>query len=639
MSKTLRILFLEDTPEDAELSVATLNEASYDCQWERVETRDEFLERLQTSEYDLVLSDYNLPTFDGISAAKLFVDLDLDIPFVLISGTLGEEAAVESLKAGATDFVLKTKLFRLPSVIERALNEKEEHRRAKRAEKALTASEEQYRDLVENAIDIIYTHDLKGNYTSVNKAGEQITGYTAEEALKINLTDTVAPECLEKAKEMIAAKLAGNEITAYELEIIAKNGRRVSVEVNTRIIFENGVPVGVQGIARDITDRKQLEDQFRQAQKMEAVGVLAGGIAHDFNNLLTAINGYSDLALKKMSADEPLRHNIEEIRSAGDRAAALTTQLLAFSRKQLLVPTVHNLNSVITNIENMLRRIIRESIEFRIVLDPELGNIKADAGQIEQVIMNLAINARDAMPNGGTLTIETQNIYLEDDYVSQHISITPGPFVKMIVTDTGEGMDQETRRQIFEPFFTTKGVGKGTGLGLSTVYGIVKQSGGDIMVYSEIGHGTTFKIYLPCVDEDVQKIKWRGDDKENYSGTETVLLVEDEEIVRNLVREVLTDNGYHVLEADSGNAALSICETYLLPIHLLLTDVIMPGISGPTLKDQIVKLHPNIKVLFMSGYTDDSITASGVLDSETAFIEKPFSPDALVRKMREILTS
>jgi two-component system cell cycle sensor histidine kinase/response regulator CckA len=507
----------------------------------------------------------------------------------------------------------------------------------KQVEGDLRDSEERYRDLVENAIDMIYTHDLDGNYLSVNKAVEKITGYSREEALTMNLAQSVAPEYLATARQMIAARLAGTEVTAYELEIIAKDGHRVVIEVNTRIIYENGAPIGMQGIARDISKRKQLEDQFRQSQKMEAIGVLAGGIAHDFNNMLTVINGYSDLTLKNMSLEDPLRHNIEEVKDAGDRAAMLTGQLLVFSRKQVLKPSVHNLSTAILNIEKMLRRIIRESIEFRMVLDPNLGNIKADPGQIEQVIMNLAINARDAMPDGGTLTIETQNVCLDEGYVSQHIEIAPGPFVKMTVTDTGEGMNEETQRRVFEPFFTTKDLGRGTGLGLSTVYAIIKQSGGDIMVYSEVGHGTTFKIYLPCVDEVVQKPRSAGDSEEILSGTETILLVEDEEIVRNLVSTILTGYGYNVLVAVNGRAAQSKCETYSEPIHMLLTDVIMPKMSGSELKEQVVKLRPDIKVLFMSGYTDDAISHRGILDAGAAFIEKPFSPDDLARKVCEVL--
>jgi CheY-like chemotaxis protein len=287
--------------------------------------------------------------------------------------------------------------------------------------------------------------------------------------------------------------------------------------------------------------------------------------------------------------------------------------------------------------ERMLRRVIRESIEFRTVLEPKLGNIKADPGQIEQVIMNLAVNARDAMPDGGTLTIETQNVYLDEEHASQHIAIEPGPYVKMTVTDTGAGMDEHTQEHLFEPFFTTKGLGKGTGLGLSTVHGIVKQSGGDIIIHSELGHGSTFEVYLPCVDETVQKPKWVGDDKDESSGTETILLVEDEEIVRNLVREILMSNGYHVMEAASGEAALTMIDGCSDPIHMLLTDVVMPKMSGNMLKERVVEVRPEIKVLFMSGYTDGSISLNGHLESDTAFIEKPFTPDILARKIREVL--
>lgn len=509
----------------------------------------------------------------------------------------------------------------------------------RRSEEALRTSEERYRDMVENAIDIIYTHDLDGRYTSVNQAAERITGFTREEALTMNLADSVAPEYLEKARQMIAAKLTGKEITAYDLELVAKDGRRVAVEVNTRIIYEGGEAVGVQGIARDITERKQLEGQLLQSQKMEAVGLLAGGIAHDFNNLLTAITGYSDLSLRKLEADDPLRVNIKEIKDAGERAAALTSQLLAFSRKQVMKPRVHNVNSVITGLERMLRRIIRESIAFEIILEPELGNIKADPGQIEQVIMNLAVNARDAMPEGGRLTIQTENVYLSEEETVQHLSVEPGAFIKMTVTDTGHGIDQDTRARIFEPFFTTKEVGKGSGLGLSTVHGIVMQSGGDIAVVSEPGQGTAFQVYLPCVDENVQAPRWVEGIEEDYTGTETIILVEDDDIVRNLVREILMGHGYTVLEAADGAGALSLFETYAGKVDLLLTDIVMPGIGVAELRDRVEELRPGIKVLFMSGYTDDSLSNSGILNSDTAFLEKPFTPDSLAQKVREVLES
>jgi two-component system cell cycle sensor histidine kinase/response regulator CckA len=507
----------------------------------------------------------------------------------------------------------------------------------KRAERELRESEERYRSLVENAKDIIYTHDLEGNYTSINKAGEKITGYTREEALRMNQAQVLAPEHLEKAQQMMAKKLNDEGETVYDLEIIARDGRRIPVEVNTRLVSQDGVPVGVQSIARDVTERKYLEEQLRQAQKMEAIGRLAGGIAHDFNNLLTAITGYSELSLRQLQPEDPLRSNIEEIRKAGNRAASLTRQLLAFSRKQVLQPKVLDLNSVVFEIEKMLKRLMGEDIELSVIQDPQLGSIKGDRGQIEQVIMNLAVNARDAMEGGGKLTIETNNVCVDEAYMDQHIAVSPGSYVVLAVSDTGVGMDRETQSHIFEPFFTTKEAGKGTGLGLSTVYGIVKQSGGNIWVYSEVGQGTTFKIYLPRVAEEVQEYNQGKERQGVRPGTETILLAEDEEIVRQLMREVLKSNGYEVLEAANGVEALLLCERHRGPIHLMITDVVMPEISGRELTERLARLRPEMKVLFMSGYMDDKIIHHGILDSDIPFLQKPFTPYTLALKVREVL--
>ena len=509
----------------------------------------------------------------------------------------------------------------------------------KRAEAAMRESEERFSGAFEFAPIGVALVSPDGHWLKVNLALCELVGYAEEELLGMTFHDITYKEDLDDDIDHMY-RLIDGEISSYQIEkrYVHKLGHLVSILLNVSLVRdEQGLPRYFISQIQNMTDRKQLEEQFRQAQKMEAVGVLAGGIAHDFNNLLTAINGYSDLTLRKMAADEPLRRNIEEIKRAGDRAAELTSQLLSFSRKQVLKPVVHNLNAVVVNIEKMLKRIIRENVELRTFLDAELGNIKADPGQVEQVIMNLAVNARDAMPGGGTLTIETQNVYLDEDYVSQKLMIAPGPFARLTITDTGDGMDAATQEHIFEPFFTTKQVGKGTGLGLSMVYGIVKQSGGDIMVYSEPGHGSTFKIYLPRVDEQVQKPKWNGDREERSLGTETILLVEDEEVVRRLVSDILTENGYTVLDAENGKAALAICKVRQEHIDMLLTDVIMPGMGGTELKQAVVEIRPEIKVLFMSGYTDDSIANRGIFDADTAFIEKPFTPDALARKVREVL--
>jgi len=509
----------------------------------------------------------------------------------------------------------------------------------KRAEQDLSQSEERYRDLVENAHDIIYSHDLEGHYTSMNKAGELITGYTHEEALALNLKQIVAPECLERAKEMLRRKLAGESVTAYEMDIIAKDGRRITVEANTKLVYQDGVPVGVQGIARDVTERKQLEEQLRQSQKMDAIGQLAGGVAHDFNNLLTAINGYSGLALQRIDDNHPLRSYLEEIKKAGDRAANLTRQLLAFGRKQILQPLPINLNDVVTDMNKMLRRLIGEDIQLTAKLDLALERIKADPGQIEQVLVNLVVNARDAMPQGGILTIETATVELGQEYADRHVGVLPGQYVMLAVSDTGTGMDEATQARIFDPFFTTKEKGKGTGLGLSTVYGIVKQSGGSIWVYSEPGHGTTFKVYLPQLATAPQKTEVRVIEPTLAGGSETILLVEDEEVVRGLAKKILEQSGYKVLAAARGQEAIRLGQECAEPIHLLLTDVVMPETSGKEVADRLRELLPGLRVVFMSGYTDEAIVHHGVLDSNVEFIQKPFTPNALVRKVREVLDS
>jgi two-component system cell cycle sensor histidine kinase/response regulator CckA len=507
----------------------------------------------------------------------------------------------------------------------------------KRAEEALRESEERYRDLVENAHDIIYSHDLAGHYTSINKAGETITGYTVDEVLELNLAQTVAPEYLPRAKEMLKRKLAGECVTAYEMEIIAKDGRRITVEANTKLVYQNGSPIGVQGIARNITKRKQLEEQLRQSQKMEAIGQLAGGVAHDFNNLLTAINGYCSLALQSLDEGNPIKSYLEEVKKAGDRATNLTRQLLAFGRKQILQPLALNLNDVISDMNKMLRRLIGEDIHFTAKLDPDAGKVLADPGQIEQVLVNLIVNARDAMPQGGTLTLETTDVEFDSGYLSGHVGVQTGNYVMLAVSDTGTGMDEETRQRIFEPFFTTKEKGKGTGLGLSTVYGIVKQSGGNIWVYSEPGKGSTFKVYLPRVESKADQLKENIADTVVVGGSETVLLVEDEDVVRGLARRILEQAGYSVVEAGRAAEALGFCEEHIGEIDLLLTDVVMPGMSGKELADHLQLQRPDLKLLFMSGYTDEAIGNHGILDSSVQLIQKPFTASGLTKKVRDVL--
>ena len=496
----------------------------------------------------------------------------------------------------------------------------------KQAEEALRASEERFRELFENANDMVYTHDLEGNFTSLNRAAERITGYTSEEALKMNISQLLTADSVDFARNMSQGGPASPASATYELTIVGKNDDMVFVEVNTRLLFEGGKPTGIQGIARDITERKQLEERLRQAQKMEALGQLAGGVAHDFNNLLTVITGYSEVLLGRI-VDGQVQAELEEINKAGQRAAGLTRQLLAFSRRQLLQPKIVDLNEVVANMDTMLRRLIGEYIDFVTILGPSLRPIRVDPGQIEQVIMNLVINARDAMPKGGKLTIETANYDSSGDKV---------PSVLLTTSDTGVGMDEETRCRIFEPFFTTKGQGKGTGLGLSTVYGIVKQSDGDIMVASEPGRGTTFRIYLPQAETQYPVVKTAAQHTVR-EGLETILLAEDEEAVRNLVRSILGGLGYKVLEGRDGLEALEISLHYQGPIHLLLTDLVMPQLGGRELNRQIKQRRPETKVLYLSGYSGTSNDQNSLLDAPTQMLDKPFGPDVLTRKVPEVL--
>jgi len=507
----------------------------------------------------------------------------------------------------------------------------------KRTEEALRESEEKYRNLVERANDgIVIVQDALLKYANSRLA--EITGYTVEEMIGTPYADYIHPDELPKVVERYERRMAGEEVRSiYETALKRKNGSRVDVELNAGIITFQGKPADLVFV-RDISERKRLEEQLLQAQKMEAVGRLAGGVAHDFNNLLTAIIGYSELLLMSFVPGNPRRKDVEEIKKAADRAAALTRQLLAFSRKQMLQPQVLNLNLVVTGIEKMLRRMIGEDIELVTILDAELGLVKADPGQIDQVIMNLAVNARDAMPQGGKLTIETKNAYLDEEYAQQHVEVQPGPYVMLAMSDTGVGMDEEIKSHLFEPFFTTKEVGKGTGLGLATVYGIIKQSGGHIWVYSEPGQGTTFKIYLPMIEGVVEPAGLPLPPDETLHGAETILLVEDDSLVRELASRVLIRHGYLVLEAYDGEKALRICQEYQKPIHLLVTDVVMPGgMSGRQLAENMTTMHPETRVLYMSGYTDNAIVHHGMLKPGITFLQKPFTPEALARKVREVL--
>ncbi|MDI6764701.1 MAG: PAS domain S-box protein [Thermodesulfobacteriota bacterium] len=510
----------------------------------------------------------------------------------------------------------------------------------RRTEEELRQSQQKFEGLVNSTDGMIWEADAKTfRFSFMSKQSERILGYPVNLWIQEQTfwRDHIHPDDRDWAVSLCITATSEKRPHQFEYRMIAADGRIVWVRDIVTVIVENDQPVKLQGIMVDITERKQLEEQLHQSQKMEAIGKLAGGIAHDFNNLLTVIKGYSQLSLLDLKEDDPLKGNIEEIQSATDRASNLTRQILAFSRRQVMEMGVFDLDSLLKDLDKMLRRLIGEDIEIVSVMADDLGRVKADPGQIEQVIMNLGVNARDAMPGGGKLTIETANVELDEEYARKHVAVTPGRYVMLSVSDTGVGMTPEVKEKIFEPFFTTKERGKGTGLGLSTVYGIVKQSGGNIWVYSEPGRGTTFKIYLPRVDEPLDEVKKEVVEGELPRGNETIIVVEDEEEVRRLAVEILRRQGYKVLEASQGLDAFHICEEHECPIHLLLTDVVMPRMSGRELADRAAEIYPEIKVLYMSGYTDNAIVRHGVLEKGMNFIQKPFTMNGLVRKVREVL--
>jgi len=771
ISTHLRVLILEDNPRDVELCIQELNKAGFELQADAVDTEEGFAAKLQSCGYDLILSDFRIPSWSGLEAFRLLKQKGKDIPFILVTGTLGEEAAVDLIKEGVADYILKGSLVRLPSAVRRALEEKITRDERERAIQSLRESEEQVRLLLDSTAEAIYGIDVQGNCTFCNTASLRLLGYNnpsdllgkpmhwltqhtradgkrypieeckiyigfregkgshsddevlwkkdgssfpaeywsypilrdgkpigsvvtfldiaerkrAEEALRrsearvrrlvesniigistgdlsgklIDANDAFLGLLGFSREELLSGEMRWDALTPpeyrdtdqsaveqlkstgsaspWEKQFFRKDGSRVSVLIGVTTLTAARGELEAVSFVVDISERKKLEAQLRMAQKMEAVGQLAGGIAHDFNNLLGVIIGWSEVFEERLDQNDPLRPKAEQIKKAGQRAAALTRQLLAFSRNQVLDPKVLDLNAVVADTLKMLQRLIGDSIELITIPAPELGRVKADQGQIEQVIMNLAINARDAMPQGGKVTITIANEDMDDISIRQHPGAVQGSYVTLSVSDMGCGMDHETQAHIFEPFFTTKELGKGTGLGLSTVYGIMKRSGGYISVYSELGRGTTFKCYLPRIEQSVTQETPVRNSKDLVRGWETILLVEDAQPLRELARELLEDHGYTVLEAANGASAVQVAEKYGKPIHLLLTDVVMPGMDGSKLAERMDDSYPGIKVLYMSGYTDDAIVHHGVLDYGLTLLQKPFTRESLTCKVREVL--
>ena len=798
MDTRLRLLIVEDSEDDAMLIVRDLQRAGFEPQYERVDSAPAVRAALDRGVWDIIVSDFNMPQFTGTDALKMLRERDPDTPFIFVSGTIGEDVAVEAMRAGAQDYVTKGNLRRLVPAIERELRDAAVRRERR-------AGEERYRLLFHRHPHPLWVFDRETlRFLDVNEAAIRHYGYSREEFLAMtieairpaaelpelhthlqHLPGGLAPPSSWRHKKKDGT-IIDVEITSHDVELhgrptrivsaldvtertkaenalrarerqqaaVAQLGQRAietsdllsllaaaaalvsqildvpyakvlelaqdgealllragvgwhagcvghaTVGVGTEsqaghtlqhnapvvvedlraetrfrghtLLHDHGVvsgvtvvipsqqrPFGVLGAHSDrprtftqddihflqavahilgtAIDRDRAEVTLRQSQRLESVGRLAGGVAHDFNNLLTAIFGYADLLAEELPADSPGREDVQEIRTAATRAAELTHQLLAFSRQQVLQPVVLNLNDVVENLDKMLTRLIGADVELEAHLAPDLGNVRADVGQLEQVIVNLAVNARDAMPAGGRLTVETANADLGEGYAEAHRPVVPGRYIMLAVSDTGTGMDAVTKSRLFEPFFTTKVPGKGTGLGLATVYGIVKQSGGYIWVYSELDHGTTFKVYLPLVEAPAETVRAPVATTGSPGGTETVLLAEDDEMLRPLARELLAKLGYRVLEAPDAATALATARAHPGEIHLLISDVVMPGENGVQLARQLMADRPRLRVLYISGYTDEAVVRHGLLAPGLNFLQKPFTPDVLARKVRDVL--
>ncbi|HEV8508896.1 MAG TPA: response regulator [Gemmatimonadales bacterium] len=632
--EAVRVLMVEDDDNDAALIQRELARLTPAPTVQRVSTESALVAALESFAPHLVLCDHNLSGFAGWKALELVRRTQPDLPFILVTGSLDEETAVKYLKGGASDYILKDRLGRLGPAVLEALERARQRQALHRHERLL-------RQIIDANPSLIFVKDWDGRFVLVNQASAEIYGTTVESMLGKTDADfnPNADEVVHFLRDDREVMSSGRAKFIAEEPVTNPDTKQTrwfqTIKVPLRMPGEERATM--LGVATEITERKRLEEQLRQSQKMEAIGQLAGGVAHDFNNILTAIVGYTDLLAAEFGGNERQLEDLEEIRKAARRAAALTRQLLAFSRKQVLEPRIIDLNSVVLNLDKMLRSLISENIDLKTDLATNLAAARADPNQIEQVIMNLAINARDAMPEGGTLTIETSNATLDHAYAAQHVSVVPGDYVMLAVTDTGSGMDESTKARIFEPFFTTKPAGRGTGLGLSTVYGIVKQSGGNIWLYSEPGKGSTFKIYLPAIEALPQDIGKADPVEASRRGGGTILVVEDDEQLRRLTHRALAGRGYTVLEADRGSTALDIARRHKGTIDLLLTDVIMPDTNGRKLADTIRAARPGLRVLYMSGYPDGAIGNHGMLEPGVAYLAKPFTTEAIIRKVREVL--
>ncbi|MBM3777027.1 MAG: response regulator [Acidimicrobiia bacterium] len=638
----LKALIVEDSPDDAELLLRHLRRQGLEIAFLRVQTAPAMRQALSDEDWDVVLSDYSMPEFSAEEALGILKESGLDIPFIIVSGTIGEETAVRSLKAGAHDFLVKSQLSRLVPALQREVREAARRRRLRATELRLSETRERMRFALDASGVGTWETELATGATVWSEVFERMHGVAAGgfagtlEALLV----LVHANDRESVRDRLAQARSNHGDLRYEYRVVRADGStRWIASIGRTFYHDDGRPVRAAGIGIDITSQKEYEEHLRQVQRMESIGNLAGGVAHDFNNLLSVIDGYSHFLMERLAADAEAMADLREVRSAVTRASELTRQLLAFSRRQVLEPHVVSLNDLVGGLQKMLRRLIEENVRIECDLAPGLPPVHVDPGQIDQVLVNLAVNARDAMPDGGVLTIETSQVELRADDARRHEPLQPGPHVALSVRDTGSGMAPDVLARAFEPFFTTKPVGQGTGLGLATVYGIVRQSGGRIDVTSEPGAGTTFRLYFPAMTgREPEKLSDLRAPSAGTTGTETLLVVEDDRTLRILDERILRRLGYEVLMAADGTEARRLCASHAGPVHVLLTDVIIPGGSGPALAEWIVRERPGIRVVYMSGYTDNTIAHHGVLAPGTHFVQKPFTSDQLARKIREALS-
>ena len=750
---------------DAELVEYELERARIPFLSRRVDSRDGFLHELEEFGPDLILSDYTLPRFDGMTALALAKERAPEVPFLIVTGSVNEETAVGCMKAGATDYLLKSNLARIGPAIEaalersRALAQKTRAEAAlaaserrfrsliqnssdlvtilapdgtilyasdsaerivgytpadlvgssilsyldasgvhtlrgllqngngkssgagsiefclrrgdgspvwleavgtnlltdatirgivlnardvserKRADGALRESEERYRDLFDNASDLVCMAAPDGSLLYVNQAWQQGTGYDEAEIGRMQLLDLLHPDSRAYYTQVVERVLNGERLDHVELIFVPKAGAPITVEGNLSCTFKDGLPAVVRGIYRDVTERKRVEEQLRRAERMQAAGKLAGGVAHEVNNMMTGVIGFSEFLLRSLEVGDPRRADVEEVIKAGTRAADVTRQLLAFTRQQFLQPQVLQVNMVVSDMEKMLRRSLGEDHVLEFQLSPDAGLLRADRGQLEQVLINLILNARDAIAGHGRVSIQTAPAVWDEVYAQRHggVDLPLGSYVMLAVSDTGCGMAPEVQARIFEPFFTTKAIGQGTGLGLSTVYGIVKQSGGYVWVYSEPSEGSVFKIYLPAAQAESPSEPHRGQQEVPAGGSETILVIEDEDVVRHLACRGLRDHGYSVIETRNGIEAVQYIKQHPGTVNLVISDVVMPEMGGRELSQALARAEPTLPVLFMSGYTGEDVVQRGLLDPGAPFQQKPFTPGGLATKVRAML--